>query len=168
MATTHTDKIVDYLESKGVSFRRIEHPPAATALEYNQVLGCRLTQQVKVLLLKVKRYGRVEFIPYALPGGKKADLKSLERLLEADKISLCSKEELFAETGCRFGELHPIAAIYERKLIFDNELMLENEVLFNAGVLDQSIAIAPNFLRDFLTDIVVGTSSVDQDKAANS
>ena len=73
----------------------------------------------------------------------------------ASKISLSSKVELFAETGCNFGELHPIATLYGMKLIFDNELMRKQEVLFNAGTHEESIAISPSFISKIESEIHV-------------
>jgi hypothetical protein len=56
-------------------FREIEHRPAASALEYHQVVGSRLTQQANALLLRRYRDdGGKEYVIYSLPAAPKPTL----------------------------------------------------------------------------------------------
>ncbi len=136
-------KIEQYLTEKGVSFRGVEHAPAASAEEYNKTLGTRFTQQVKVLLLKCKKEGNESFCVLALQGHKKADLASAAKALNVTKARLADRDQLLSATGCNFGELHPFAVLYDLPLLMDEDFLSEDEVFINAGCLDYSIVVSP-------------------------
>ncbi len=136
-------RIESHLKENGVSFRGIEHPPAASAAEYNSTLHTRYTQQVKAVLLKYKREGTEGYALVAIQGHKKVDVDRMGEMLGYKKIRLADKEQLLAATGCRFGEVHPFAKLFGLKLLLDKDFFSEEEVYFNAGRLDYSIVLHP-------------------------
>jgi Ala-tRNA(Pro) deacylase len=127
-----------------IPFREIQHPPAASALEYHQVVGSRLAQQAKALL--VRRYrddGGKDYVIYALPGDAEADLDAVSAAASSVRLRLATRQELERQTGCRFGELPPVGSIFGCELILDERLIAEGELYFNAARLDRSFVVAP-------------------------
>jgi Ala-tRNA(Pro) deacylase len=124
-------------------FREIQHPPAASALEYHQVVGSRLTQQAKALLCRRYRDdGGKDYVIYSLPGDAEADLGALAAA-SGGRLRLATRQELERQTGCRFGELPPVGSIFGCQLILDERLLAEDELYFNAARLDRSFVVAP-------------------------
>ncbi len=128
----------------GTPFRELEHPPAAAAADYHAVVGSRLQQQAKALFLRgYHAEGSKDYLVYALPGDRTADL---EALAGRDRLRLATPAELFRATGCRFGELRPVGSIFGVELILDERLLAENELYFNTCRLDRSLVVAPRHL----------------------
>ncbi len=136
-------QIEKYLSENDVRYRGIEHAPAASAEEYNTTLKTRFTQQVKVLLLRYKREGIEGYAVVAIQGHKKVDVDQIGGILGFKKIRLADKDQLLSVTGCKFGELHPFAKLFNLQLLFDKDFFSEEEVYINAGRLDYSIVISP-------------------------
>lgn len=140
----HDIQIKKLLSGINASFKEINHQPAASAEEYQNTLGTRFEQQVKVVLIRYKGPTGQGYAPVALPAKKQVDMEKVQNILGAKSVRLASKDELYEATECRFGELHPFASIYSKKLIFDSDLLKEEEVYFNAGKLDFSMVVNPN------------------------
>ncbi len=125
-------------------YREIEHPPAASALEYHGIVGSRLEQQAKALLLRRYRAdGGKDYLVYALPGNAEADLDALQRATGSSRLRLATRAELSEQTGCRFGELPAVGSVFGCELVLDERLLHEPELYFNAGRLDRSFVIEP-------------------------
>jgi Ala-tRNA(Pro) deacylase len=133
-----------HLLSHATPFREIQHPPAASALEYHQVVGSRLAQQAKALLCRRYRDdGGKDYVIYSLPGDAEADLDAVSAIAGSARLRLATRQELERQTGCRFGELPPVASIFGCELILDERLVSEDELYFNAARLDRSFVVAP-------------------------
>ena len=137
------ESIKELLISRDIQFEELSHVSAASAVEYQQALGTRLSQQVKVLLVRYKGPSGNGYVAVALPAQRQVDLPALSEILGAKSTRLATRSELETETGCCYGELHPLASIYGKKLIFHGDLLKEEQVYFNAGQLDCSIKISP-------------------------
>src|SRR5689334_20261566 len=134
--------------AEGVPFVEISHPPAASAADYHGVVGSRLAQQAKALLLRRYRAsGAKDYVIHALPGDKSADLDALRTATESARVRLATPEELVRVTGCRFGELPPVGSIFGVELVLDDRLLGESELYFNACRLDRSFIVSPDALR---------------------
>lgn len=138
------DLIRHHLERNGVPYREIGHTPAASAEEYQRVLGTRLEQQAKCLLVQLKRSkrGPSEYALVTVPAQKRVDLDRISEITGAS-VRLADRDQLARVTGCRFGELPPIGSIMKLPLFMDRELLSEAEIYFNAGRLDRSMAASP-------------------------
>jgi Ala-tRNA(Pro) deacylase len=136
--------LVERFRSTGTPFRELEHPPAAAALDYHLVVGSRLEQQAKALLLRRYRAdGAKDYVVLALPGGDTADLDAVAAASASRRLRLATAQELREVTGCRFGELPPLGSVFGVELIVDERLLAEPELYFNAGRLDRSFVVEP-------------------------
>lgn len=136
-------QVKHYVETHHIPAREIVHAPAGSTHDYNRALGCRFEQQAKCLFLKVSSGGTHEFVVCTLPAHKRADLKAIARVLDAQRVRMGGREELKATTGCNFGELPPMASIFGLKLVMDEDLLTEEEIYLNAGRLDVSLVVSP-------------------------
>ena len=137
------ERIRELLNNRGVIFQELTHVPAASALEYQKALGTRLSQQVKVLLVRYKGQSGNGYVAVALPAQRQVDLEVLAKQFGAKSVRLATRDELKSETGCCFGELHPFSSIYGKKLLFHGDLLKEEKVYLNAGQLDCSMVVSP-------------------------
>lgn len=147
MTNTH-EKIVEHLRANRVPFEVVDHAPAASAQEYQQVLKTRLEQQAKALLVQATKRGQADVhAVVAVPAQKRADLKRVAAALEADNARLADASALERLTGCKFGELPPLGKLFGLPLLVDRELFTQDRIYFNAGALTKSIVLAPDQLR---------------------
>ena len=142
-----SEKIVAYLQRHDVAYEGLEHPPAASALDYQKTLGTQLQQQAKSLFVRFKKRGEKGFAVVAVPAQKQVDLERIRDLLGATSVKLAVKPQLEALTGCGFGELPPLGKLFEVPLLMDRDLLAEERVYFNAGRLDYSVAIDPKEIQ---------------------
>ena len=147
--------LVDRFAAAGTPYREIEHPPAASAAAYHEVVGSRLAQQAKALLLRRYRPDGRDYLIHTLPGDRSADLDSVAAAVGAVRLRLATARELQEATGCRFGELPPVGSVFGVALSIDERLLAEPEVYFNAGRLDRSFVVQPGHLRVLERPLVV-------------
>ncbi len=149
------ERLVDRFVTTGTPFREIDHPPADTAAAYHEVVGSRLAQQAKALLLRRYRADGRDYLIHALPGDRSADLGSLAAAVGAVRLRLATARELHEATGCRFGELPPVGSVFGVALSLDDRLLAEPELYFNAGRLDRSFVVEPEHLRALERPVIV-------------
>lgn len=155
MSSAH-DRVIEYLNSAGISYEEIEHPPAASAEEYSRIVGSALQEQAKALLIRrYRREGGKDLVIHSLPGDARGDLEALAEPLAAKRLRLASVAELKAATGCDFGELPSIGSIFELPLSVDARLLAQERVFFNAGRLDRSVVLDLNDVTAVEKPIVV-------------
>lgn len=140
------DRLVKYLDDSKIPFESIEHPSAASAGDYQRIVGTRLEQQAKALFIRYKKPGVKGFAIIAVAAQKQADLELIRKLLHANEIRLGSAEQLKEATGCNYGELPPFGKLFSLPLFFDRELLTEEKIFFNAGKLTASITLNPHHL----------------------
>lgn len=136
------------LGERGIPFEEIRHAPVGRATDYSRLLGTRLEQQAKCLLvqLKSKPNGPSEYVLVALPAQKRLDMARFQDLTAADSARLADRDSIESITGCAFGALPPVGSIMGLRLFFDCDLFREERIYFNAGRLDVSMTLAPSDL----------------------
>ncbi len=142
-----SEKIVAYFQQHNVAYEGITHPPAASAQDYQKILGTQLQQQAKSLFVRYKKSGERGFAVVTLQAQKQADLEKIRDLLGATSVKLAVKQQLAEHTGCAFGELPPLGKPFDVQLLMDTDLLAEKKVYFNAGRLDYSIAVDPKEIQ---------------------
>ena len=100
-ALSHCEQIQLRLQQH--EFSVIDHNPAASADEYQKTLGTKLSQQVKMGLIRFKGSHEHGYCAVALPAFKQANLDEIKVKIGAKSVRLATKDELFLETGCQFG-----------------------------------------------------------------
>ena len=141
-----SNKIREYLLSRGVNIEELHHESVGDPVAYSHKIGTRLEQQAKALLLRCKKKGGEKiFVVVSVPANKKVDFNVVSKQLgeNINSIRVAEKEQMYELTGCEPGELPPIGKMWNIKLLFDRELFKEPRIYFNAGSLEYSIIANP-------------------------
>src|SRR5438874_6735447 len=107
------DSLVALLDRAGVTYRELEHRPAASALEYHGIVGSRLEQQAKALLFR--RYaedGAKTYLVYALPGNAEADLERVRRATGSRRLRLATRGARARQTERSRRESRPVGSFF--------------------------------------------------------
>jgi Ala-tRNA(Pro) deacylase len=146
-ARSVAERLRAYFDDHGVAYRLIAHDAAASAVEYDAILGTRYEQMPKAIFLCYRDKDGKRFAILALQAHKRADLERVGRVLNARDVRLGSREELREVTGCEFGELPPVGGLFGLPLIFDHDLLSEDELHLNAGSLTSSMVVRARALE---------------------
>ncbi len=138
------NNIKEYLLKNEADFSEFSHEPVGNPLEYSKLIGTRLEQQAKALLLRCKSRGNKYFIVVTCPANKKVDFKILKQKINNVKsVRVAEEKDLLELTDCSPGTLPPLGKIWNLQLYMDKDLLNESKVYFNAGSLDHSLVMAP-------------------------
>ena len=147
-----TDRLRDFLQQHGVSFREVEHEVTPTSEDSARARGEPLHVGGKALVMKVGK----EFHLFVLPADRKFDSSSVKKLLSVKKMRFATKEELAELTGLVPGSVPPFGEpILPLPLTCDESIRANDRIAFNAGSLTTSFILPmedylrvaqPNFL----------------------
>lgn len=161
MNQTVFEKLQSYLQEYNATFRVVDHPPAASALEYQQTLKTNLHQQLKALFVQFRKSEKDEFAICVVPADLKLDLDKVAQRLNVSNVRLGSRDDLMRLTQCAFGMLPPFGSVFSLPVVVDERSFDEVELAFNAGSLEKSIFIARDsykrLVQDFVADIAKDT-----------
>ncbi len=144
MSKTTLQSIISLLKKKNISFKHIQHATIdKSSAIASKIRGTNLNQGAKALILKGKS-GKIFQI--VLPANRKADLKSIKKIVEEKNVSLVSPDEVKALTDCIVGSVPPFGVLWKIPLYADRKLLGKKEIVFSAGTLNDSIFIAPKEL----------------------
>lgn len=150
------DKIKEMLDSNSAEYRVIEHAQAASAKEYQEVLGTDLRQQLKAVFVKFSKDHKQEFAVCVVPANFKLDLKKVAEYFKVENVSMGSPEELFRFTFCKFGMLPPFGKLFNINEVVDSTIFSFNfdELAFNAGSLVKSVFIKKESYKEIVKDSI--------------
>ncbi len=148
-------KIKNYFTTNNISYREIKHPPGATAEEYHNAVGCRYEQQAKCLLVRVKGLEGKYYSIVVIPAQKRLDLEVLKTCLNAKELRMANKDELKQVTYCNFGEVPPLAKIFNIRLVMDKDFLKEKEIYMNAGKVDVSFVVNPLEIQKLESPVMI-------------
>ncbi len=95
------------LDAWGIEYQKVEHPPVYTYAEAEQKVPELPGAHTKNLFLR-DRKGR-RHVLVVVSGDKRVDLQELARLLNADKLSMASRERLQGHLGVEPGAVTLLA-----------------------------------------------------------
>lgn len=157
MSQTVFESLESYLQKNNATFRVVNHPAAASAIEYQQTLKTNLHQQLKALFVQFKKNNSDEYAVCVVPADLKLDFEKVARYLNVSNVRLGSHDDLKRLTQCEFGMLPPFGSIFNLLVIVDKRSFDEVELAFNAGSLEKSIFIVRDsykkLVEGFITDI---------------
>ncbi|MDN5213070.1 YbaK/EbsC family protein [Fulvivirgaceae bacterium BMA12] len=140
------ERIVNYLNDSGFSFRQINHSAATGSQAYYQILGMKYAQQVKAFLIKHISDRGEGFAIIAIQARKKPDLTLIAKKIGVSHVIPVSGDQLKEVTGCDVMELPPVAKPFGLFLLMDKDLLEQDLIYFTVGGLAFSIAMAPQDL----------------------
>ncbi|RJQ32149.1 MAG: hypothetical protein C4562_03720 [Actinobacteria bacterium] len=145
----------NYLQDKAIKHEIfLIDEPAKTAKRAAAILGLKLQEIVKSIILKIddKPFNAI------IPGNKKVSLKKVKNLFADAKIKLVNSDEAVDLTGYMLGATPPVAHKASTQTIIDESLM-GNEVLYTgSGELNAMLKIRPEDLVEVTEAIVADIS----------
>ena len=140
------------LDALQVPYERYEHPPVFhagdAAVHWDRLPG----RQCKNLFLRNKRGDRHYLV--VLEISKKADLRTLVRILGDDRLSFGSPERLMAELGLTPGSVSPFGLINDPDgsvvVVIDEDLRGADALIFHPNINTASVVVSWNGFETFL------------------
>ncbi|NLC10913.1 MAG: prolyl-tRNA synthetase associated domain-containing protein [Firmicutes bacterium] len=152
MAQEKEQKVYDFLDALGISYKRYEHPPVYTVEEaekYWEEIGGTHCKNLFLRDAKGKRHFLV-----VLEHTKKADLKKLAEQIVSDRLSFASDRRLEKYLGLEAGSVSPFGLINDSQknveLILDADLKGKEQISFHPNVNTATISLSFNDFERFL------------------
>jgi len=132
------DKLIGYLDEKGIKYVVINHSSAYTTSEIAASVHIKGQELAKTVIVKMGE----EMAMIVLPVKYKVNLQMLCDYTGLERIELATEGE-FAPLfpGCETGAMPPFGNIYGLKTYLDKTLTYDEEIAFNAGNFHQLIRL---------------------------
>ncbi len=131
--------ILEFLDARGVSYRRISHEPTRTSEDSARARGEALETGGKALLLKAGE----GFSVFVLSAALKLDSQAVKRRLGVKSLRFATADELMELTGLVPGSVPPFGEpILPFSLYIDESIEANDRIAFNAGSLTDSLVLS--------------------------
>lgn len=142
-------QILSLLDSEQCHYEVIRHAPMGETVNASRIRGHDLRQAAKSLVLEATdRSGKTRgYYLAVVPGDKRVDLKFLRSALNAKRVQFAAAEKAMELTGCVMGAVPPFTFHKELRVMLDMTIADVDQLVFNAGELDISVAMAT---KDYL------------------
>ncbi|MDI6765468.1 MAG: YbaK/EbsC family protein [Bacteroidota bacterium] len=131
-----TSKLVQYLDSTGVSYLFLSHVPAFSAHEVAAVTHVPDKDLAKTLVVKADSNHWLA----VLRADHRLNDRSLKKALGVKHVQLLSEEELSSLfPDCEVGAMPPFGNLYSIPVVVDKFLTNDDEIVFNACTHTESI-----------------------------
>lgn len=145
-------RVYDVLAELGIEYARYEHPPLATVEAAEPYWADIPATHCKNLFLRNQK-GNAHYL-VILTSSKKADLRSLTRLLDEDRLSFASPERLMKHLGLTPGSVSPFGLIHDRdravRVVLDEDLAQADRVTFHPNVNTATLSVRFQDFERFL------------------
>src|SRR5215211_3035821 len=133
-------QLLELLDSKGATYRVIEHEPEGRTEVIAKIRGNRIEQSIKSMVLQVRLTKKENIYCLAnVPGNCRVDFDGVKRYYNADSVAFAQREKAQELTGCVIGAIPPFSFSDQLQLLADPLIQENEEVVFNAGRLNRSI-----------------------------
>jgi Ala-tRNA(Pro) deacylase len=135
-------KLIDLLDSHGVRYQLIDHPPEGRTHLASKLRGHALPQAAKCMVVEVEFAGRgSEYILAVVPGHTRVDLEAVRAMRGGSHAVLAPRAIAERMAGSVSGSIVPFSFHDNLRLVADPSLASAEKLYFNAGRLDRSVAI---------------------------
>jgi Ala-tRNA(Pro) deacylase len=131
-------RICKRLESHGVTYTVLEHPPVYTSAEAAAVRGVDLHSGAKALIVKVE----AQFVMSVLPADFSLHTKAVKQALSCKNLRFANAEEVLSLTSLTPGSIPPFGSLFNLPTYCDSRLGESASINFNAGMHTRSINLA--------------------------
>lgn len=165
----HPDALLAALAQADISFEHFHHVPLRTVADSKQVRDDMLSRaegggHIKNLYLRDKKKNQFLVV---LDEDRQVDLKALEQVMGANRLSFGSADRLLENLGVRPGAVTPLAMMTGKdknvRLVLDASLKDTQIIYVHPLVNDQTLGLSPIGLSDFLDHLGVTAQWVDFD-----
>jgi Ala-tRNA(Pro) deacylase len=133
-----------YLDRFNVRYQITEHPVVYTSQGLAEAEHVSGYQVIKPVLVEADG----QLVLVALPAAQKIDLDRLASELDAERVRICSEEEMQEVfRGCELGAEPPIGALFGLPTIADESLLRLRKVTFQAGTHHEAVTMSTEDYR---------------------
>ena len=132
-----TRRIVDLLETRGVTHRVLRHPPVLTSEEASRVRGTPLEAGAKALVCHAD--DRVVLI--VVPADARLDNRAFRQQAGVRNVRMIDAERVQELVGAPVGAVPPFGSLFDLPTYADHELVARDLIAFNIGARDVSVTM---------------------------
>lgn len=132
-------KLKEYLDSRGIDYVSILHPPAYTAPE--AAASSHVTGRGFAKTVIVNINGQLAMV--VLPANRKIVLTDLREMLDTHEVRLATEDEFKDRfPDCEIGAMPPFGNLYGLPVYVSHDLANEPEITFNACTHGESLRMS--------------------------
>ncbi|HEX8923223.1 MAG TPA: aspartate--tRNA(Asn) ligase, partial [Patescibacteria group bacterium] len=128
-------KLISYLDEKGVVYKHLEHGETKTSEESAKARGTRMEQGAKALLM----YADNSPVLVVLSAAKKLSNSDFKKQFDFKDLRMATPEEVVKVTGTEIGGVPPFGNLFNVPVFVDESFLQESEIAFNAGSKTKSV-----------------------------
>jgi Ala-tRNA(Pro) deacylase len=133
-----TRRIVDLLDTRGVAYRLLRHPPVRTSEEASRVRGTPLEAGAKALICHAD--DRIVLI--VVPADARLDNRAFRQQLGIRNVRMIDAERVQELVGAPVGAVPPFGSLIGLPTYADQEIVGRDVIAFNVGARDVSVTMA--------------------------
>ena len=133
-----TRRIVDLLDTNGVAYRLLRHPPVLTSEEASRVRGTPLEAGAKALVCHAD--DRVVLI--VVPADARLDNRAFRQRAGVKNVRMIDPEQIQELVGAPVGAVPPFGSLFGLTTYADREVVERDLIAFNVGARDVSVTMA--------------------------
>ncbi|MCX5376802.1 YbaK/EbsC family protein [Streptomyces sp. NBC_00091] len=136
-------RLLCLLADGGADYRLLRHAPEGRTELASLIRGHSLEQAAKCLVIRVA-LGRKQrrYVIAVVPGHRRVDLEAVRAEYGGTNASFAVREVAEELTGCVSGSIMPVSFDPSVEVVVDPALLEHEEIWFNAGRLDESVALS--------------------------
>lgn len=132
------ERITYLLDSEGIQYAVLEHKAADTSEEEAEIMGIRLSQAAKSLIM----IGDGKPLMIVLGGKDKVDFKKFKRTAGIKNLQMAKPDQVLEITGAEIGTVPPFGGLFNLPLYIDTHLAEEKEIVVGTGLHTKSIKMS--------------------------
>ena len=150
------NKVLNYLDSIGVSYELLRHEAVVTTEESRAIVHVDDCASCKSLYVKDKKSDN--FYMVVLPFDKRANMRGLAAYVGCAKFEFATEEKLFEDLQVHRGSVSPYAYLnekptYSAKLLIDEDVWNANRVKFHPCDNTATVIVSLDDFKKFLKSI---------------
>ena len=150
------NKVLNYLDSIGVSYELLRHEAVVTTEESRAIVHVENCASCKSLYVKDKKSDNYYMV--VLPFDKRANMRGLAAYVGCAKFEFATEEKLFEHLQVHRGSVSPYAYLnekptYSAKLLIDEEVWNANKVKFHPCDNTATVIVTLDDFKKFLASI---------------
>ena len=131
--------VSDLLAEIGIPHRTFRHPGQIRSLE--QAAAERDQRPEQVVRSLLFRLAEDEFVMVLIAGPRQVAWRALRHYLGESRVTMASREEVLAVTGCELGAVAPFGLSRPVRILVDESVQAEEEVSIGSGVRGTTIIL---------------------------
>ncbi len=132
----YVQEIKRMLDSKGVEYEHLTHPPTPSAIDTDIIEGLPLSSAIKALLVKGERTH--DHYLLCIPGDRKLDMSKVKSVL-GERVVFLKPEVVLEKYGLVVGGVPPIGSLLGVTTCIDQRVLENDRVNFCCGLATDSI-----------------------------